>query len=316
MRNKLKLDLQLFADEMPGSAVSGAQVGTETAAGSETGVTDAIPARRGRKENPLANVQYGRAAAPQQAAAAETQEAKPERTPFKQLIEGDYKEDFHNHMQGILQERFKKNDQMQRQVDNLMPVLMGLGQRYGVDMSQLNDDSIKALKEKLDADDDHLEKEALEKGMSKEGYKLYLEVQNREKILAEKERRTQAQQDFERHFQQLDAQAKPLGIDLRKEMQNPEFMRLTSPGVGVPVEMAYKLIHQQEILENGMQYAAQQGAQRVAQAVQSGQVRAIENGMARKGGNVIYKQNPRDLTAKDREEIRRRVRAGDESIVF
>ena len=308
MRN-IKLNLQLFADE----AVAEAPVG-ESAVQAQTGVTDAIPARRGRKENPLANVQYGRDAG--QAAAVKQQSGNAEKIPFKQLIEGDYKQDFHNHVQGIMQERFRRNDALQKNVDQLMPVLMNLGQRYGVDMAELNEGSIAALSEKLNADDSYLEKEAMSRGMSKEGLKLLLDVENREKMLAERERRTQAQQNYERHIQQLSQQAEAAGINLREEMNNPEFVRLTSPGVGVPVTLAYNLVHQEEILQNGMQYAAKQGAQRVAQAVQSGQTRAIENGMARKGTSTIYKPNPSDLTSKDRAEIRRRVRNGDKSISF
>lgn len=311
--SRIKLNLQLFS-EVATAASAPAAESVQPAAQAQSGVTDANPARRGRKENPLANVQYGRQASQGQAAAVTQQEVT--RRPFKELIDGEYKEDFHNHVQGIMQERFRKNDELQKNVDRLRPVLMSLGQRYEVDMTELNESSIASLAEKLNADDEYLEKAAMERGMSKEGYKLLLDVQNREKLLNEREKQTQAQQNFERHIQSLSQQADALGIDLRAEMQNKEFMRLTSPQVGVPVELAYRLVHQEEILKNGMQYAAQQGAQRVAQAVQSGQSRAVENGMARKGSNVIYKPNPRDLTTKDREEIRRRVRSGDKSISF
>ena len=307
--SRIKLNLQLFS-EVATAASAPAAESVQPAAQAQSGVTDANPARRGRKENPLANVQYGRQASQGQAAAVTQQEVT--RRPFKELIDGEYKEDFHNHVQGIMQERFRKNDELQKNVDRLRPVLMSLGQRYEVDMTELNESSIASLAEKLNADDEYLEKAAMERGMSKEGYKLFLDVQYREKLLNERE--TQAQN--ERHIQSLSQQADALGIDLRAEMQNKEFMRLTSPQVGVPVAMAYNLIHQKEILENGMQYAAQQGAKRVAQAVQSGQARAVENGMARKGSSVIYKPNPRDLTPKDREEIRRRVRSGDKSISF
>ena len=312
--SRIKLNLQLFS-EVATAASAPAAESVQPAAQAQSGVTDANPARRGRKENPLANVQYGRQASQGQAAAV-TQQEVTMRRPFKELIDGEYKEDFHNHVQGIMQERFRKNDELQKNVDRLRPVLMSLGQRYEVDMTELNESSIASLAEKLNADDEYLEKAAMERGMSKEGYKLFLDVQNREKILNEREKQTQAQQNFERHIQSLSQQADALGIDLRAEMQNKEFMRLTSPNVGVPVELAYRLVHQEEILKNGMQYAAQQGAQRVAQAVQSGQARAVENGMTRKGSSVIYKPNPRDLTTKDREEIRRRVRSGDKSISF
>ena len=143
-----------------------------------------------------------------------------------------------------------------------------------------------------------------------------LDVQNREKILNERERRSQEQQNFENHINHLTQQAAAIGIDLRQEMLNPEFVRLTSPGVNVPVEMAYRLVHQDEILKGGMQYAAQQGAQRVAAAVQAGKSRTVENGMQRKGANVRYIVDPKKMTKEERDELKRRVRAGDTSIVF
>lgn len=310
MKNRIKLNLQLFADENAAAENVPAAESTQTEA-TQTGVTAANPARRGRKENPLANVRYGRQPDMEQDAAAQSTQTRAERPTFKQLIDGEYKNDAHEYVQGILQERFKKNAVMQKNMDDLMPVLLSLGQRYGLDMAEVNENSIKALKEKLDADDDHLEREAMARGMSKEGYKLLLDVQNRERILQQKEKRTLENERFEQHIQNLTQQAEKIGIDLRKEMQNDEFVRLTSPGVGVPVERAYRLIHQDEILQGGMQYAAKQSAESVAKSVASGQKRIAENGMTRKGANVIYRSDPRTMSKADRDEINRRAAIGE-----
>lgn len=310
MKNRIKLNLQLFADENAAAENVPAAESTQTEA-TQTGVTAANPARRGRKENPLANVRYGRQPDMEQDAAAQSTQTRAERPTFKQLIDGEYKNDAHEYVQGILQERFKKNAVMQKNMDDLMPVLLSLGQRYGLDMAEVNENSIKALKEKLDADDDHLEREAMARGMSKEGYKLLLDVQNRERILQQKEKRTLENERFEQHIQNLTQQAEKIGIDLRKEMQNDEFVRLTSPGVGVPVERAYRLIHQDEILQGGMQYAAKQSAESVAKSVASGQKRIAENGMTRKGANVIYRSDPRTMSKADRDEINRRAALGE-----
>ena len=311
MDNRIKLNLQLFAEETAAAESAPAAESTQTEA-AQTGVTAANPARRGRKENPLANVRYGiQPEGEQDAAVRNSTQARAERPTFKQLIDGEYKNDAHEYVQGILQERFKKNAAMQKNMDDLMPVLLSLGQRYGLDMAEVNENSIKALKEKLDADDDHLEKEAMARGMTKEGYKLLLDVQNREQILQQKEKRTLETERFEQHIQKLSQQAEKIGIDLRKEMQNPEFVRLTSPGVGVPVEQAYRLIHQDEILQGGMQYAAKQSAESVAKSVASGQKRIAENGMTRKGANVIYRSDPRTMSKADRDEINRRAALGE-----
>ena len=51
------------------------------------------------------------------------------------------------------------------------------------------------------------------------------------------------------------------------EMQNPEFARLTAPGVNVDALTAYRVVHQNEIAGAEMQFAAQKSAERIANAV-------------------------------------------------
>lgn len=318
---KIDLNMRLFDGEtaptMEATAVPAA------AEGAQTGVPAANPARRGRKENPLANVQYGRQAGMDQAAADQMQSTgtQTEKIPFKQLIEGDYKEDMHAHVQGILRERFKKNAETDRHMEGIRPILLNLGQRYGVDMDVLSDESIKALADKVSQDKSHLTQRAMQLGISEDAVARLDDIEVREKMLRENERRTQQEQQARNHYIGLMRQAQELqqevpGFDLERELEDKEFFRLTRPGGGLSVKDAYYLVHRDEIMRSGMQYAAQQGAQKVAQAVQSGQSRAVENGMQRKGTNAVYKQNPKDLNSKDLAEIRRRVRAGDTSISF
>ena len=51
------------------------------------------------------------------------------------------------------------------------------------------------------------------------------------------------------------------GFDLRAELQNPTFQRLTSPEVGIDVETAYWTIHRNELQTAAMQVAAQKTSQ-------------------------------------------------------
>ena len=320
--NKIKLNLQLFGEEVASEAAGVPATGEpaqQNAEQAQTGVTAAASARRGRnKENPLANVRYGRQAMEEQAAAAQTQdagEAQQEET-FEQLINGRFKQDFHNRVQGIVQQRFAKHAETQQMMDAAMPMLLALGQRYGVNMDTVNEESLKALAEKVNGDDSHVRKRAMELGVSEDVVRHMEDVERREKIVAEHERRSQAEQQFQMHMQKLWQQAETMqqkypGFDLREELNNPEFMRMTGPGVNMPVEQAFKLIHMDELMQGGMQFAAQKGAERVAQAVQSGQKRIAENGMTRKGANVIYKSDPRTMNKLDRDEINRRAARGE-----
>lgn len=312
------LNLRLFDGEAAPAIEATAMPATE---GTQTGVEAAIPARRGRKENPMANVKYGRQAMDQAAADQQSTNVQSERIPFKQLIEGEYKEDMHNHVQGILRERFKKNAETEKHLESIRPILLSLGQRYGVDMAEMSEESIKALSTKVSEDKSHLTQRAMQLGISEEAVARLDDIEVREKMLRENERKTQQEQQLRSHYMDLTRQAEELrkeipGFDLDRELENSAFFRMTRPGGGLSLKDAYFLVHKNEILQGSMQFAAQQGAQKVAQAVQSGQSRAVENGMQRKGSNVVYKQNPKDLNQKDLEEIRRRVRAGDTSISF
>ncbi len=318
--NKIRLNLHLFGDEEASAASVPAtsEPAQQSAEQAQTGVTVAASARRGRnKENPLANVRYGRQAMEEQAAAAQTQNAggQQEET-FEQLINGRFKQDFHNRVQGIVQQRFAKNAETQQMMDTAMPMLLALGQRYGVNMDTVNEASLKALAEKVNGDDSHIRQRAMELGVSEDAVRHMEDLERREKIVAQHERRTQAEQQFQAHMQKLWQQAEVMkqkypGFDLREELNNPEFMRMTGPGVNMPVEQAFKLIHMDELMQGGMQFAAQKGAERVAQSVQSGQKRIAENGMTRKGANVVYKSDPRTMNKLDREEINRRAARGE-----
>ena len=59
-------------------------------------------------------------------------------------------------------------------------------------------------------------------------------------------------------------------FDLRAELQNPVFFRLTAPGMGIPLEDAYYAVHRKEL-----QAAAER---KMANAIRSGSLRPRENG--------------------------------------
>jgi hypothetical protein len=75
-------------------------------------------------------------------------------------------------------------------------------------------------------------------------------------------------------------------FDLRTELQNPVFARMTSPNVGVSVEDAYHAVHRKEIMSAGMQVTAQQTAQAISNAIQAGSRRPAENGTSGQSASV------------------------------
>ncbi len=68
------------------------------------------------------------------------------------------------------------------------------------------------------------------------------------------------------------------GFDLRRELRNPMFARLTSPGVGLSLEDAFYAVHRREMQQQSMQVAAQRTKQLISNAIQSGSHRPQEAG--------------------------------------
>ena len=98
------------------------------------------------------------------------------------------------------------------------------------------------------------------------------------------------------------------GFDLRRELQNPVFARMTSPNVGISVEDAYYAVHRREIQTAAMQVTAQKTAQKISNAIQAGQRRPAENGTSGQAASVTtfdYSKASRT----QREALKQRIRA-------
>lgn len=313
-----KINLQLFAD---GGGAAGGDGGAATGAG-DTGVTasDAGEQRaKRRRENPLANVRYGKQAetAPRQdATAAENQTANQQgerkaRPSFKELIEGEYKQDYADQVQSVIRSRFKANAENEDKLGKIQPILEMLGKKHNIDPTDID-----KLAQAVCDDDSLYEDEAIERGMSVESLKAVKQMERENQQLKAREQQSIAEQRMRAHFETLARQAdeaKKLypALDLGAEMKNPTFARLTSPGVGVDVRTAYEVVHREEMRGAEMQYAAQKSAERMANAIRSGSMRPQENGLQSQQGAGVVKADPKSLTKADREEIKRRVRNGE-----
>lgn len=320
---RLYLDLQLFADGGAGAAVSdgGAAAGAEGA----TGVTapDAGE-RRQKRVNPLANVKYG--VQPQQEEAqgevaattddaANTANQDEGKKSFKDLIKGEYKADADAWAQELIRNRFKQNGELEEKLNSMNPLLEALGKMHNVDPTD-----IQQLTNIILDNDSLYEEEAMQRGMSVDALKAVKQMERENEVLKQREQQSIADMRMRQHFDGLAKQADELkqlypGFDLMAEMQNPEFARLTAPGVGVDVRTAYEVVHRDEMRGAEMQFAAQKSAERMANAVRANGMRPQENGMNGQQAPVNVKTDPRTLTRADREEIKRRVARG-EKIAF
>jgi hypothetical protein len=103
--------------------------------------------------------------------------------------------------------------------------------------------------------------------------------------------RTLQEQKIQEHIEKLEQQGENLkkvfpSFDLRAELKNPTFARLTAPGVGLSVEDAYYAVHRNEIQAASMQAVAQMTAQKISNAIQSGSRRPDEAGISSQAPSV------------------------------
>lgn len=319
----IHINLQLFAD----GGAAGGDGGAAAGAGDATGVTaPAAEVRRAskRKENPLANVKYGiqpsepvqsQIATGNEEAANTGDEGEKAKPSFEDLIKGEYKDEYDQRVQNVIRQRFKANAENEERLGKMTPIMEMLGKKYNIDPTDI--DSIA----KIVGDDDSLyEEEAMQRGMSIESLKAVKEMERENEQLKAREQQSIAEQQMRAHFDNLARQADELkqlypSMDLGAEMQNPTFARLTSPGVGVDVRTAYEVVHREELRGAEMQFAAQKSAERMANAIRSGSMRPVENGLQGTQGAGAVKADPKSLTKADRAEIKRRVLLG-EKIIF
>ena len=123
-----------------------------------------------------------------------------------------------------------------------------------------------------------------------------------------------ARQQFLTHIQGLEQQGEALrqvfpGFDLRRELRDPLFARLTAPDVGLSVEDAYYTVHRQQLQAAAMELTAQRTAQRITSAIRSG-MRPVENGISGQAPSVTA-CDYRSMSPEQRKELKARIRAGE-----
>lgn len=234
----------------------------------------------------------------QQAAAAETTDAQTEQnTPTRMSWEEIMKDpEYNQEMQKVVKSRLKDADANKAILDTLSPALKKLAQDYGLDPENLD---YEALVKSVTGE---YEDKALEMGVSKETV-----------MKLDQQQRTLEQQKFQNHIQKLEQQGEAMktvfpNFDLRTEMQNPTFARLTSPNIGMSVEDAYYAVHRKELQTASMQVAAQKTAKMISNAIQSGSRRPDETGSAAQAPSVTT-FDYRNASPAQRAELKARIRA-------
>ena len=234
----------------------------------------------------------------EQAAAAETTNAQTEQQPPTRMSWDEIMKDpeYNQKMQETVRARLKDDGASKAILDTLAPVIKKLAQDNGLDPEHPD---YEALVKSVTGE---YEDKALEMGVSKETV-----------MKLDQQQRTLEQQAFQNHIQKLEQQGEAMKavfpkFDLRTEMQNPTFARLTSPNIGLSVEDAYYAVHRKELQTASMQVAAQQTAKMISNAIQSGSRRPDETGSATQAPSVST-FDYRKASRAQREELKSRIRS-------
>ena len=123
------------------------------------------------------------------------------------------------------------------------------------------------------------------------------------------DKRFARQDPIEKHFENLQAQAAELSaampdFDLEKELENPAFVRLTAPNVGISLEDAYYTVHRKE--------RDAKTAQQIANAIRAGAMRPEENGANAPAMTVFdYRSASREMRNALKKQIRLAAAKGE-----
>lgn len=289
----LQLDLQLFADE-GGDAGAPAEV---TAGPADQSSAEGAETAEGADES----------------ASPDAQGAETEPT-FEELVKGKYKADYQKAVQGAIQKRFRHQQDLKGTLDSMNPMLTALSQKYGLKAKEDGSIDLESL-EKAVLDDDKLyEQEAFEKGIDVGTLKQMKQLERQNTLLRQQQEAATKEAQSRAEFDEILRQSEEVkqtypSFDLSTEMNDPQFLRLIQNHV--PVKTAYEVMHNDEILAGGMQYAVKQTAQKISNAVKAGQNRPTENGAASGAPASVGKKDPSKLTLKDFAEITARAERGE-----
>lgn len=310
--------LNLFDGE--GGAAAPAAAGTAT--GDTNGAVPG-PTRRG-KTGDYDNVKFGK----QPQATAETNAAttpdagesktggdtittsntlEERRKAYEAFKDGEYKDLYTEDVQRIINRRFSDYKALEDKVGKYQPIIDLLSQRFNV-----KDDPAK-LMTALEGDNALWSAMAEEAGMDTEAFMRVKRMERENAAMREMLKRNEDRQRNDAKVQNWIKEAEALkgkykSFDLNKEMQNPSFFRQINAGVSM--EQAYIAANFDRIMDSAVTLTAAQTEKKVVDSVRAKGSRPAENGGASQSAFTV-KDDPSKWTKKDRDEVIKRVRAGE-----
>ena len=318
--------LQLFADGASGGegGGDGSEAGeTAAAAGQQRLKELGVPESKIRKNRAY---KFGKPSAeavrkaepqekPQQGVAAPTEQKDSQqeaqsthRMSWDEIVKDP---EYNQELQKLIKARLRESGAYKDAMEALDPALELLARQYGIDLGKKD---YKALAQKITDDDHYYETKAMETGDSVETVKKLEQQEAELNRFRRQEAMNLEEQKINRHFASLERQGEALkakfpGFDLRAELQNPVFARMTAPDSGLTVEDAYYAVHRAEIQSAQAKVIADQTAKQMANSIRSNAARPDESGSRQGSSTVSFDYSK--ASRQQREELKRRIRSGE-----
>lgn len=326
MNESLRLNLQLFGGEGAGASGAGEGGGTATSTGDnataaaeqrlrELGVPEAKIRKSASKvaskmPTPTQAVEQKEEANVESATTQEKPTTEDTQAPSRMSWDEIMKDpEYNKQMQAVVQSRLKAAKGAEEALSKMTPAIEVMARKYGLDAKNMD---YEALAKAINDDDAYYEDKALEMGVSVETAKKVDQMERDTERQKAQEQRTLQEQAIQRHLVKLEQQGEALkkvfpNFDLRRELQNPTFARLTAPNVGISVEDAYYAVHRNEIQTASMQITAQKTAEKISNAIASGSRRPDESGASSQAPSVST-FDYRKASQKQREDFKKTLR--------
>ena len=306
-------NLLIFGEGGDGGAGAAPEGAPEAGAAENTGVNvpdagEQTVSRRLTKAERRAQLEE-KLKAEQQAQTPKQEAETPKETPKEdyKAIKERYKAEIGQDIQSAIQGRFKGVKDTETRLKEAEALLAQLtNNKYGITAGDDGRLDLKAVRDAMQNDDDLYESKAAELGTSVETARKYAEMEQQLAAMQAERKTREEYAAYQQVVQQAEAAKKIFpNLDLNAEMGNPDFARLIRSNV--PVETAYRVIHDAEITAGAMQYAAQQAKQQASAAIQAGANRPAEGGLGRTAPANIQ---PRVNDKAWREAVKRDARRG------
>lgn len=188
-------------------------------------------------------------------------------------------------MQKTISERVNKVGQDQTDFMNkLSPALELIANKYGIQPGEDGKYDPEALAQAVTGDDSYYEDKAEELGVDVKTARHIEELETANRRAEAEKQRQQRDEQLRAHFMAMQQQANDLqqlypSFSLEQALNDPNFLRFTSPEVGMTVKQAFYALYGDDVQAQAVNAVAQRAKLDAANAVRSG-VRPRENGSA------------------------------------